>query len=418
MGNDKINLQYWVWLQTVLGYQSTKFLGIINKYKTAENVYKCDRVLLKSSGLFTAKQLGNIESTDLSAALDVINQCYNNNIKIITFEDAYYPQKLRNIASPPIVIYVLGKMPDFNLVPSVCVVGPRKPSEYGVKAAFSLSYRIAKGEIVVVSGGALGIDTCAHSGAIAASGKTVAVLGCGLLDKYLAQNKQLRQTICENGCLISEFQPNFSATKFSFPMRNRIMSGLCDGTVVIEAKLKSGSLITANCAVEQGRDVFVIPGNPGNPNCEGSNLLFKDGAIPLFNADDIFNEYCHIYPNIIDADKAFGEDVDRHLASSYKIFAGSFMKRTEIVKPIKNKSASNCNEALPKQEQILNNPPDLSKLSELENTVLAALPNGAFVPEQLNLSQVNYSDIYLALTKLEIAGIIESVPGGMYRKII
>lgn len=411
MANDKEQLKYWVWLQTVLGYECTRFESAIKQFKTAKDIYLADRTLLEASKIFTPKQISKIKETPLSVADSVLFDCENNGIKILPFDHTDYPDALRNIPSPPIVVYVLGELPKVDNIPVICVVGPRKPSDYGVKAAFSLSYRLAVGGFTIVSGGALGIDTCAHSGALACGAKTIAVLGSGILDNYLMKNADIRKTISENGCLISEFQPRFAATRFSFPMRNRIMSGIADAVVVVEAKLKSGSIITADCALEQGKDVYVIPGSPGNPNCEGSNKLIKDGAITLINADQIFCDYgsAGAYPNIIDEGKAFNEQVNKDIKIAYKAFESDFYG-APIVTDKKPKTQES--------EPIKINTPDLSELSDLAKEVLSVISDDVFILEQINLENVSYGELSLIITQLEMAGIVEAIPGGRYRKLI
>lgn len=411
MANAKEELRYWVWLQNVLGYECTRFEPAIRKFKTAKDIYFADRELLKASGIFTPKQLLAIENTSLSSADDVLSDSENNNIKIIPFNHPDYPDALRNIPSPPIVIYVLGDIPKLDDVPSICIVGPRKPSDYGVKAAFSLSFRLAKGGFTIVSGGAMGIDSSSHYGALAADAKTVAILGCGILDNYLIQNRELRERISQNGCLISEFQPRVSATKFTFPIRNRIMSGISDATVVVEAKRKSGSIITANCALEQGKDVYVIPGRPGNPDCEGSNMLIKDGAISLLDAGQIFYDYSHMYPNIIDESKAFNEQSNKEMLGAYKAYESILFDNTGA----KRKTVTKSEE---EKVEVKINTPNLSNLSDDEKRVLEAMGDKVLAIEQLNIDDIDYMQLTLIMTKLEISGVVESVPGGMYRKII
>lgn len=413
MANDKEQLRYWVWLQNVLGYECTRFESAIKKFKSAKEIYFAERNLLESSKIFTSKQIDKIKNVPLSSADSVLADCENNGIKILPFDHKDYPNSLRNIPSPPIVIYVLGDLPKVDNIPVICIVGPRQPSDYGVKAAFSLSYRLSVGGFTIVSGGALGIDSCAHIGALSAGSKTIAVLGCGILDNYLMQNQEMRQNISKNGCLISEFQPRFSATRFSFPMRNRIMSGISDAVVVVEAKLKSGSIITADCALEQGKDIYVIPGSPGNPNCEGSNRLIKDGAISLISANQIFDDYGNdaAYPNIIDEDKAYNEEVNKEIKMAYKVFESEYFGRSTTI----NTTSKSFEE---KTEDIKINTPNLSELSDSAKQVLDAIGDDVFIIEQLNVENISYGELSLIITQLEMAGVVEAIPGGRYRKII
>lgn len=307
----------------------------------------------------------------------IINDCIKENISIITPEDSNYPERLRSIDDMPVVLFCKGKLPDVDNEPIISIVGPRKISEFGKKAAYSLSKRVAKAGFIVASGGALGADTCAHKGALACGGKTIAVLGCGICYDYLPENRKMREQIAENGCVLSEHPPYASTTKYAFPIRNRIVSALSLGTVVIEAGTKSGALITARLANEQGRDVFVIPGNPTFDEYKGSNALFRDGAFPLLDASDIFNQYISKFPDKIDIEKAFCED-----------------------------------NSTPKNEKNLKKLPlGLSKEAEI---VYNNLNNAKFTVDDLLGLGISDDDLLSALTELEIEHLIKACPGGSY----
>ena len=307
LSKENITLVNLITLQQAFGAGSIKAVKLFNLMRE-RNIL--DKPLSKNTikNLLQPKDAEKLLSFDTQKIYKIIDDCIKNEIAIITICDANYPERLRNINDCPIVLYIKGELSDVDKLPYISIVGPRKISEYGKKAAFSLGKRLAKSGMIVVSGAALGADTYAHSGALAAKGKTIAVLGCGICYDYLPENRHLRETISKNGCLISEYPPYTAATKYSFPIRNRIISALSLGTVVIEASLKSGSLITARLANEQGRDVFVIPGNPSLDNYKGSNALLRDGAIPLLNASDIFNQYLLKFPEHIDIEKAFLEE--------------------------------------------------------------------------------------------------------------
>ena len=292
-------MEYFVWLQLCLGAGNKRIIKILEKY-TPQEIYNLSALEIEYNNFFTVKEKQNILKTDIKTARDIVIKCRNNGIEIITIEDKDYPKPLLQISNPPLVLYVKGELPDFENTPTICIVGSRNVSEFGKKSAYSLSYRLAKSGMIVVSGGAVGTDTYAHIGALKAGGKTELCMGCGLLATYLEENRALREHISSNGCLISEYPPDYPASKYTFPIRNRIMSGLSLGTVIIEAKQKSGSLITANHALDQNRDVFVIPGRPDMKEYKGSNQLLRDGAKPLLDTSDIFNEYLPLFPDKID----------------------------------------------------------------------------------------------------------------------
>jgi len=212
-----------------------------------------------------------------------------NDIRVITYLDEDYPEKLKNIFDYPKVLYSKG---EFNIEDKVAIaiVGSRKATSYGKWAADKFSRELARMGISIISGMARGIDTEAHKGAIKEHGHTIAVLGCGVDVVYPSSNRELYKDIISNGCVISEFSPGTHPINYNFPLRNRIISGLASGIIVIEAGEKSGSLITAEHAIEQGKDVFALPGNINNVLSKGTNQLIKEGAKLVMDVDDILEE--------------------------------------------------------------------------------------------------------------------------------
>lgn len=209
---------------------------------------------------------------------------------IVGYFDETYPGILREIYDPPIVLFVKGKLPDLEAGPAVAVVGSRTPSLYGRRMARTIARDLAGAGVVVVSGMAVGVDTAAHEGALDAAGVTVAVLGGGLSRIYPSENKGLADKICMRGALLSEYPMEMSARAEYFPVRNRLISGLSQAALVVEAKEKSGALITADSALEQGRDVFALPGNADSAWSVGTNRLLKQGAKVAITADDILDD--------------------------------------------------------------------------------------------------------------------------------
>lgn len=308
----------------------------------------------------------------------IIEDCESAGIDIIPVFDARYPECLRNISVPPLALFIKGAFPDFDSEPTFCIVGPRKVSEFGRKAAYSLSRRLAKSGMVIVSGTAVGADTAAHEGAISASGRSVMVAADGIITQLESKNRAFVKRVIANGCIISENPPRDKAYKFSFPVRNRIMSGLSLGVAVIEAPDKSGALITAAHAAEQGKDVFVIPGNPADAAYKGSNALLRDGAIPLLDSSDIFTRYVAAFPEKIDIKKAFTEE-----------------KREKLKKSSQKKSVSG-----------------LSKEALL---VYNSLVKPEFTVDDLSVSDIDGAMLLSALTELEFEHLITSLPGGKYK---
>lgn len=284
------NLRYWLWLQKALG-EGAYINNILQDFTNAKQLYNANIIEWRMSPSLTASQVNRLEQTDINSVDEIIYNCENNSWQIIDYEDECYPQRLREIPNPPAVLYVDGQLPDIDSTAVIGIVGTRRASEYSVKVTHIMSRGITECGAVVVSGGALGVDSAAHKGAITAGGKTIAVLGCGLGTSYLNENKPLRDTIKMNGALVTEYPPFTKATKYTFPMRNRIISGLSLGVLVVEAGVKSGSLITANYANEQGRDVFAVPASVLSPGFAGTNKLIDDGAMVATNPRQIISVY-------------------------------------------------------------------------------------------------------------------------------
>lgn len=373
MGNDEI-MEYYIWLQLCLTQGNRYITRVFEVFPSAKAVYEAD--INTRAKLLPKSVCDKLDNSRLCEAKAILEKCKNNGIELIHYHNRNFPEALREIDAPPVVLYVKGKMPDFDNLPTICVVGPRSVSDYGKKAAYSLGYRLAKAGFIVVSGGAVGSDTYAHIGALKAGGITVLIMACGFSVSYLEENRALREHIANSGCLISEYPPDVPVTRYTFSVRNRLMSGLALGTVLVEAGRRSGALITANHSLNQGRDVFVIPGMPNMKQYEGSNALLRDGAKPLLDTSDIFNEYITRFPDKIDIEKAY--------------------------KPI------------PKPEKVKNNNKILNiTLSNQAKIVYNCLDKQKFYPDDLNTG-LSASDLLSALTELEMEFIIRALPGGQY----
>lgn len=214
-------------------------------------------------------------------------------MKVIYQAEKNYPEKLNTIYSSPAKLYLLGDETILNK-PSIAIIGCRQASDYGKKVAFRFAYNLAKRGIVIISGLARGIDTYAHLGAVKANGQTIAILGSGFGHIYPKENKELcREIIQKGGAILTEYEPSSKPEKMHFPARNRLISGLSNGVLVVEAKQKSGTLITVDHALEQGREVFIIPGNITSNNSYGTNDLIKQGAKLVTSIEDILEEFAN-----------------------------------------------------------------------------------------------------------------------------
>lgn len=286
-------LAHWIWFAALRGVSLRQKLQLLEHFSDPEELYYADLPEDLSPEIIEA-----LSQKDLTDARKLEKKCADLRIQLLTYGDAAYPNRLRSIRNPPLVLYYKGVLPDFEMQPVIGVVGTRKATSYGKTTALDMSRQIAACGALVVSGGAAGVDTQALKGALGASAPAVAVLGCGVDVVFPASNRELFQKIQEKGCLISEYPPGTKPKPWQFPERNRIISGLSHGVLVIEAPEKSGALITARDALEQGRDVFAVPGSIHMSTCAGSNTLLQEGASAVLSGWDVLKDYAPQYPGI------------------------------------------------------------------------------------------------------------------------
>ena len=290
-------LKYWLWLTELPGLKNQTRLALLRHFPTPEDVYYADpEEVLLTEGI-TREQAKLLEDKDCSGADRILADCQRLDLDILTIQDAGYPNRLRNIYDPPCLLYVRGRLPAFDDEAAIAVVGTRSCTPYGISSAEKLGYGLAAGGAVVVSGLARGVDSAALRGALRAGGTVTAVLGNGLDVIYPPENQYLYEDVAAAGALVSEYPPGTSPEAKHFPVRNRIMSGLCVATLVVEAPARSGALITAGTALEQGRDVFAVPGPIDAPTSVGCNRLIRDGAGLVTDAWDILGEYEPRFPD-------------------------------------------------------------------------------------------------------------------------
>ncbi|MBQ8057291.1 MAG: DNA-processing protein DprA [Ruminococcus sp.] len=283
--------RFWIWLTLAIGVNNPKHKRIYESYDNIADFYNSGVYEWRLCGVFSPKDIESLENTKLSKADEIISQCKTLGYDIICIDDPKYPHKLKDIYAPPCVLYVWGKLPDLDERLGIAMVGTRNATQYGVMASHTLSASLSKLGVVIVSGGALGIDSASHTGTLEAGGTTICVLGCGIDYRYLMSNASMRKNIASTGAVISEYPPGTHAYPSNFPIRNRIISGLSDGVIVVEADVKSGSLITVNHALEQGREVFAVMGNINSRYSTGTNKMIKDGAIPVTSYMDVIEAF-------------------------------------------------------------------------------------------------------------------------------
>lgn len=280
-------LEHWVWLSEALYPGGQAENEWINYFGSAEEVFDAAKEEISEIEGLMRSEIDALCQKKLKRATEIVKYCGENGIEIITYDSDNYPQALKNVFAPPIVIYRRGSLSCFNGIPMFTIVGTRKSTKEGERTAYEFACKLSDAGCTIVSGMADGIDAAANRGAIAGKTPTVAVLGCGVDVVYPAGNAQLMEDIMRCGAVISEFSPGTRARGHYFPIRNRIMAALGMGVLVVEAPEKSGALITAGLAADDGKDVFVVPGSIYNSNYEGSNNLIKSGGIPVTEVGDI-----------------------------------------------------------------------------------------------------------------------------------
>ena len=294
--NDTV---YWIWLSLSCTIDTGTFSKLIKQFDDAKAIYDASEHEIAECIGYKTSDRSSLANKSLERAEEIYEFCTKFKVGILKYSDIEYPEALRKISTPPVLLYYRGKLPDFNSGLYVGVVGTRELSEYGRKNAFNISYDLATAGVTVVSGMALGIDGVALAGALAAEKPTVAVLGSGIDVCYPAQHLTLAREIVRGGCVLTEYPPKTKPNKYNFPKRNRIISGLCSATLVIEGRERSGALITARYAEEQGRTVFALPGNVGADHSELTNLLLKKNAKPATRAEDILDFFEKDYKSSI-----------------------------------------------------------------------------------------------------------------------
>ena len=290
-------LKYWVWLTTLPGLTDHSKQLLMAHFSSPEDIYYADEEALWQVDGLRKEQAALLDNKSLTAADRVLSDCARKDIFLITMADALYPERLRNIYQPPLLLYGKGAMPLFDEEAAVTVVGTRSCTPYGVRCAEKLGYELTQQGGMVVSGMAKGIDAAAMRGALRFGGFTCGVLGGGVDVIYPAENRRLYEDIAATGVLLSEYPPRTEPEAWHFPVRNRILSGLSVAVAVVEAPERSGALITAENAIEQGRDVFAVPGPIDAPNSAGCHRLIREGAGLAACGWDILGEYESRFPH-------------------------------------------------------------------------------------------------------------------------
>ena len=453
------NALFWIWLAEALGAGNRDVKRLLQVYDGPYAVYHAeDGEIAQVEGISDSTK-AKLQSKSLERASQILDLCERQSIGILPYTHADFPSALREIKDPPLLLYYSGTLQPFDRRLCIGMVGTRRMSAYGLRSAYKIAYELASVDALVVSGMASGIDGVAAAAALAAKAPTVAVLGCGLDIVYPKHHGILMEQIRKNGLLLSEYPPATTPNRYHFPVRNRLISGLTQGTVVVEAGIGSGSLITAKDAVQQGRKVFAVPANLGSRGADGTNGLIRDGASLILSAADIIKYYAFTHAETLrtellpKAEKASEADLqylDRMgVIELTRRTAGPSQPHTvvqavpeerETKKPQK-KAADKARNTSAKPKKPLpaqdSEPEQLSladlptaaeprprepvkapeNLSPIQLAIFEAIPDDRAVAMDA-LTALDYSsgDLIAALTMLEIMGLIHKLPGGMYMK--
>lgn len=380
INNSKSNIEYWLALKLVPRLAIHKKLALVETYGlTALFSFNNQASVLSSANALNVKQLHAFHQPDWQKITRIIQASDNCNSAIICYDDTCYPQLLKQIYDPPLVIFVQGNSLLLN-APQVAVVGSRSASAGGRETAYRICQQLAQHNFVITSGLALGIDAAAHQGAMNEPASTIAVVATGLDQVYPSRHRSLVQKIiASSGTIISEFIPGTQARAGHFPKRNRLISGLSLGVLVVEAELKSGSLITARCALEQNRDVFAIPSSIENKQAKGCHWLIKQGAKLVEQCADIIDEF------------AFADKPSLHLKSEVKLLKSA----THCV----NKGGDEINQKVLCNDALLDSVG--FEITPVDKVVLR--------------SKLPVEEVLTRLTMLELNGLVSAVPGGYIR---
>lgn len=436
---------YWIWLQGIFGPASRRAVKLLREFGNAQNIFNAtdeeilEKGVLKKNGEIFKK----LTLRDLSKAEETAERCAALGVTIATPGMRAYPRNLLSLPDAPLVLYVKGRLPDFTENCSIAVVGSRNMSEYGKVNAYRIGYGLAAAGAVVVSGIALGVDGVSMAGAIDAGGVTIGVIGCGIDIVYPNQHGKLHREIAEKGAVVSEYPPGTKVTKYAFPQRNRIVSGISQGVVVIEGKERSGALITARIAAFQGKSMFALPGHVDSPGSKGPIKLIREGAFAVTSAEDILEDYTYVYPHTLSLERMRYECsganwkalVERSVKSHEVSYRPADYETQSLVVPSVEKTVKQAERKCavsPVAETSADAPfvqrlgknraqgvdhMSLDMLGENEKKVFFAMPcDTPVIPDEIKVAGLGVGDILSSLTMLEICGAVEAGAGGYYMR--
>lgn len=394
---------YWVWLQQSLPLGSTVLNRLFEHFEDIEAVYAADAKQLKALPL-RPDDVKNLSNKSLTRARRILKDVQDLGGAVMTPDDARYPDALRHIAGFPAVLYVQGDFPNVNALPTIGVVSTRDISEEGEKLTFGMAAGLAAAGMIVVSGGAKGGDAAAHNGAMYADGKTVLVKAAPLDVEYPLVNKQLRQDILNGrGAIVTEFEPASQGYR-DYHVRNRLISGMSVGVCITEAPKRSGTIITANLAREQGREVFAVPGSVLDGRHDGAHDQLRQGAILVSSAVNIVDEYLPRFPGLLDRDAA----IQAETAIRKRIFKKAVVEEREPRVAVADKKPETM-------QTTVTCPEEASAEAKRLFTFLSATP--CPVDTLAKNAALSSRDVLILLTELELFGCVENTAGQQYKLV-
>ncbi len=400
-----MSLVHWIWFaEKRLSYKTEKLL--LESKTDPANIFYSQSDELEKMGI-AGEELQKLLDKELSHADNIIGRCAEKNVSIITIQDAVYPQRLKNIADPPLVLYVKGHLPSVDTEPVIAVVGTRKCTFYGEKITRDISYEMAARGATICTGLAEGIDSRAAEAALMAGGQVIGVLGTAIDEVFPKFNRGLFDDVAARGALISEYAPGYPGSKLAFPRRNRIIAGLSLAVVVPEAPERSGALITVRHALENGRDVFAVPSNADSKEGKGSNTLIQEGAGLVMRGWDVLREYKELFPDKISEkgpekipDQRYVPEAKQEIPQEAKPLkeepGKGFFKFRVPVRKAKNENLAS----------------QLSSLSENQLKIVAVMTKPSMhVDDIIDLSAMPASLVLSELTMLQIKGYVSQESG-------
>lgn len=374
---------YWLWL-SLKKINNRKTIKLLEHFGTIEAVFAAGKEELTAINIFTPKEVALLLDKDLSAAEAELEMCDMCGIRLLTFSDPSYPSCLRALSDAPLLFYTMGDWSLLAAEPKLTVVGPRESDNYGNETAFHYSKELASAGVVIVSGMAKGVDGHAHAGALRGRGKTIAILGCGIDMDYPRENLELKKEIAEKGLILSEFPLGTEAYGRNFPFRNRVLSALSGSVLVAQAGKRSGALITAHCAIDQGKEVFAIPGNVDSLLSEGVNRMIRDGeATMALSPMDILSQ---LHPQ-------------KKPVFTPVVPEAAMKKAEEKTAPLSGETKEKKRGGTPE-----------------EQTVLDALQVEMDIDRLGRALGIPIGELSSRLTLMEMSGLVEKLPGKRYRK--